>query len=297
MEIKIGTRNSRLALIQTGIVVERIKSYFPDCEITIVPIVTTGDKITDRNLYDIGGKALFLKELEEQLWAKNIDMAVHSLKDVPGVLPDGMSIAAVLEREDARDCFVSLKHSSLQDLPTGAVIGTSSVRRKVLINNLRPDIEIVQFRGNLNTRLEKLRSGVVDGCILAVSGLMRAKIYDERYCHAISENVMLPATGQGIIAVEICDGNNQMRKICQRINNADTWLVTNAERAFVEYLDASCRTPLAAYATLSDGMIFGRYMLSSLEGDKIEYFSDHIEATLGRELGLRAAKILSQKIG
>jgi hydroxymethylbilane synthase len=295
MEIKVGTRNSKLALIQTGIVIQVIKSHFPDIKAVIVPIITTGDKITDRNLYDIGGKALFLKEIEEQLIAKNIDIAVHSLKDVPGVMPENLCIGAVLERQDPRDCFVSLKYKSLDQLPKNAILGTSSVRRKVIAQNLRPDIAIVPFRGNLNTRLDKLKNGEVDACILAMCGLIRTEAYNDK-CHAISEEIMLPAAGQGVIAIEICQQNSLMQEICNKINHLPTWYAIEAERSFVECLDASCRTPLSAYATLSGDEIFGRYMLSNLKGTQIEYFSDSIKLHDAKKLGINAAKFLLNKI-
>ena len=178
MKIRIGTRKSKLALIQTEMVISELKRNFSELEYEIVPIVTTGDKITNKNLYDIGGKALFLKELEEQLIDKQIDLAVHSLKDVPGVISDKLEIAAVLEREDPRDCFVSFKYKSINELPEGSIVGSSSVRRKVLISKQRPDLELVQFRGNINTRLQKLKNKEVDATILACAGLMRADLFD-----------------------------------------------------------------------------------------------------------------------
>ena len=149
MKIRIGTRKSKLALIQANMVINEIKQHFPKIECKLVPVVTTGDKITNKNLYDIGGKALFLKELEEQLIKNEIDIAVHSLKDVPGILLEGLSITAVLKREDPRDCFVSLKYKSIEEMPYGGVIGSSSVRRRVVIQQKKPDLKIVQIRGNI----------------------------------------------------------------------------------------------------------------------------------------------------
>ena len=293
MHVKIGTRKSKLALIQTDMVVAAIKSKCPNVECEIVPVITSGDKITDKNLYDIGGKALFLKELEEQLLAGKIDIAVHSLKDVPGILPEELEITAVLEREDPRDCFVSLKYKNLNDLPMGARVGSSSVRRKVIIHQQRPDLDIVQFRGNIHTRLKKLKQGEVDATILACAGLIRAGEFNQDYCHPIAVEQMLPAAAQGIIGVETRRDDSAMRDICNKINHQQTWLVAEAERSFLTYLDASCRTPLSAYAILLDNQtIFARYMLADFEGSFINYCEESKKATLSAQLGVLAAKKL-----
>lgn len=252
-------------------VIEAIKHSFPEAECVIVPIITTGDKITDKNLYDIGGKALFLKELEDQLLDNQIDLAVHSLKDVPGILPEGLAIAAVLERLDPRDCFVSMQYKSIDELPIGSVIGSSSVRRKVILQQQRPDLKIVQFRGNVDTRITKLQNQEVDATILAIAGLKRAGLFDNSYCHPIEPEKMLPAAGQGIIGIEIRSNDQNMRDICNTINHQDTWHLALAERSFLTYLDASCRTPLAAYAVLDGKKIIARYMLSDIEGRSIRY--------------------------
>lgn len=297
MQIRIGTRNSKLALIQTNMVISEIMKHFPLVECLVVPIVTTGDKIMDRNLYDIGGKALFLKEIEEQLSTKTIDIGVHSLKDVPGNLPPGLEIAAVLERKDPRDCFVSFCYKSLEELPIGAKVGSSSVRRRILINQARPDIEVVQFRGNMSTRLDKLKSGVVDAAILACAGLNRGKWFDSSYCFPIETEDMLPAAGQGIIGIEIRNDDTQMRAICTKINHESTWHLARAERAFLSYLDASCRTPMSAYAIYDRGKIIANYMLSDFEGSKIEYCQKIGTIDNAEELGTTAAKELEKLVG
>jgi len=293
MRIKIGTRKSKLALIQTDMVIDAIKSNFPDAECEIVPIVTSGDKITDKNLYDIGGKALFLKELEEQLLDSNIDIAVHSLKDVPGILPDDLEIAAVLEREDPRDCFVSLKYKSISDLPKGAKLGSSSVRRKVIIQQQRPDIEVVGFRGNIHTRLKKLKQGEVDATILACAGLVRAGEFNTDYCYPIEVDQMLPAAAQGIIAIEIRSDSAQMRDVCSKLNHQQTWSVAEAERSFLSYLDASCSTPISAYAIMQDKQtILARYMLADYEGSFINYCQELGSVEEASQMGIVAAKKL-----
>ena len=294
MQIRIGTRSSKLALIQTNMVIEEITKHFPKAECLVIPIITTGDKITDRNLYDIGGKALFLKEIEEQISANAIDIGVHSLKDVPGVLPDGLEIAAVLEREDPRDCFVSFRYKSLDELPIGAKVGSSSVRRRVLINQIRPDLEVVQFRGNINTRLAKLKAGEVDAAILACAGLRRGRWFDSSFCFPIEIDDMLPAAGQGIIGLEIKSDNEEMRLVCAKINHEPTWHLARAERAFLSYLDASCNTPMSAYAVYKQAEVVTNYMLSNLDGSKIEYCQKISKISDVEEFGIKAAKELQR---
>ena len=294
MQIRIGTRNSKLALIQTNMVIEKITKYFPKAECLVVPIITTGDKITDRNLYDIGGKALFLKEIEEQLSAKTIDIGVHSLKDVPGVLPGGLEIVAVLEREDPRDCFVSFRYKSLDELPIGAKVGSSSVRRRVLINRIRPDLEVVQFRGNINTRLDKLKEEEVDAAVLACAGLRRGGWFDSSFCFPIGVEDMLPSAGQGIIGIEIRSDNEEIRAICAKINHESTWRLARAERAFLSYLDASCNTPMSAYAVYKEAEVVTNYMLSNLDGSKIEYCQKISKISDVEEFGIKAAKELQR---
>jgi len=297
MRIRIGSRKSKLSLIQTNMVVELIGKYFPDIECVRVPIVTTGDKITDKNLYDIGGKALFLKELEEQLLDKKIDLAVHSLKDVPGILPDGLSIAAVLERADPRDCFVSLNYKSIEELPYGAMIGSSSVRRTVILQQQRPDLKIVQFRGNIDTRLNKLQNEEVDATILACAGLFRAGLFNSSYCYPLEVEEMLPAAGQGIIGIQVRDNDRNMQDICNKINHLETWHLAQAERGFLSYLDAGCRTPLSAHAIFTGDKIKASYMLSDIEGKKIQYHQELGGIETALDMGVKAAIELSNRYG
>ncbi|MCP5369483.1 MAG: hydroxymethylbilane synthase [Rickettsiaceae bacterium] len=273
MQIKIGTRKSNLALIQTQIVIQELKKYHPAIEFVIVPVITTGDKILDKNLYDIGGKALFLKELEEKLLEGSIDIAVHSLKDVPGILSEELKIFAMLEREDYRDCFVSLKYKSIEEMPKGAIIGTSSVRRKVIIEHMRPDLQIVNFRGNVNSRLEKLKTGQVDATILACAGLVRLGLFDPTYCYPIDESLMLPAVGQGVICIEGRKNDIKIQEICQVVNHQITYYIAQAERGILTYLDASCRTPIAGLAYIEASQLYGKYMLASEDGQKLQYYN------------------------
>lgn len=249
MIIKVGTRKGKLALIQTKLVVDKIQYYYPEIFCEIVPMMTTGDLIKDRDLSEIGGKALFLKEIEVALLEGRIDIAVHSLKDVPGRVTKGLIIASVLEREDERDVLISEKFKSIQELPQAAVVGTSSPRRKTLLKKHRPDLHIVTFRGNVDSRINKfmhLNNECVDAIILAAAGLKRLGIFNSQYCHLIDTDEMMPAVGQGVIAIEIREDDERMKRISSSINHKPTWQLIEAERAFIEYLDASCKTPTAA---------------------------------------------------
>lgn len=289
MKIRIGTRASRLALAQTQLAVDAIRSI-SDCSFEIVHITTTGDRIQDRPLYDIGGKALFLKEIEEALLADKIDIAVHSMKDVPGRLPDGLMIAAALEREDPRDVLISTKATKISDLPPRAKVGTSAVRRRAQMLHMRPDLEICEMRGNVNTRLDKWRAGELDGIVIALAGIKRLGLYDPSYCHILSEEEMLPAVGQGVIAVEIRNNDQAMKEICDKINHLPTWQTLQAERGFLEYLDADCRTPLAALAKLEGDKVRAVYMLSGID---LEYYKTQAaSADIGKayEMGVEVAK-------
>lgn len=288
-KIRVGTRTSLLALAQTQMVVDAILAI-TDCSFEIVHITTTGDRIQDRPLYDIGGKALFLKEIEEAMLAGKIDIAVHSMKDVPGRLPDGLAIAAVLEREDPRDVLISHKATKIIDLPQKAKIGTSSVRRRAQMLHIRRDLEICEMRGNVNTRLDKWRAGSLDGIVIALAGMKRLGLYDPSYCHIISEEEMLPAVGQGVIAIEIRVRDEEMREICDKINHLPTWQALQAERGFLEYLDADCRTPLAALAKLADGRVSASYMLA---GNNLEYYrTKEVSSKVvdAYEMGVKVAK-------
>ncbi|MDR0774937.1 MAG: hydroxymethylbilane synthase [Rickettsia sp.] len=290
--IKIGTRRSPLALVQTNLVVDQIKIHYPNINCEIVPIITSGDLIKDKNLYDIGGKALFLKEIENALINSEIDLAVHSLKDVPCKLPSELMISAVLEREDARDVFVCLDYKSIEELPFASKVGTSSVRRKVLIQRKRPDLKIVTFRGNVDSRIKKLMQGDVDATILAYSGLKRLGLFDTQYCHLIEAKEMLPSVGQGVIAIEIRENDNKMQEICNKINHFETWELMQAGRAFLEYLDADCKTPIAAYSTYIGNDILTEFMLSDFDGSKIVFHSDISNPKNCKNSGIQAAKTL-----
>lgn len=291
MKIRIGTRTSKLALSQVAEVHLLLADYFPDLKIEIVPITTSGDKIQDQNLAEIGGKGLFIKELEEALIQDKIDIAVHSAKDVPPVIDSETELAAFTSRFDCRDCFVSEKFKKFEDLPKGATLGTSSARRKAMLLRRRPDLKIINFRGNVDTRLRKLEENIADATILAVCGLERLgkekvikKIFDK--------NEMLPSGGQGSLAVQIRKSAQDIKKIVQKINDEKAMIEVKCERAFLRELGASCSTPVGVNAEIKDEKLTLRTQLLSFKGDEIFETNSSSKADLksGVELGAAAAK-------
>lgn len=254
--LKIATRGSPLALYQANETRSRLMAAhgFSEDEIEIVVITTTGDRIRDRPLSEIGGKGLFTKEIEEALIAGEVHLAVHSMKDMPARLPDGLMIAAVLPREDVRDAFLSPVASSIEHLPKGAVVGSSSVRRSAQLLRLRPDVTTIQFRGNVETRLRKLAEGQAQATFLAAAGLNRLGFAD-RITSLVPIDVMLPAVAQGAIGIETREDDAKTRELLSAINHEETAIALACERAFLAALDGSCRTPLAGHAQLVGGEV------------------------------------------
>ncbi|WP_408595687.1 hydroxymethylbilane synthase [Limnohabitans sp.] len=248
----IATRESRLALWQANHVKALLEMQ--GHEVSLLGMTTLGDQILDQPLSKVGGKGLFIKELEVALEDGSAHLAVHSLKDVPMELPDGFALACVLEREDPRDAWVSPHHESLESLPAGAVVGTSSLRRTVLIQALRPDLKIEPLRGNLDTRLRKLDEGQYAGIVLASAGLKRLGL-KERIRHAFSLDAMIPAAGQGAIGIEICANRPDLAHILSRLNHLPTAVRVYAERGVSRTMGGSCSMPLAAHATLEMGTL------------------------------------------
>ncbi len=251
--LKIGTRGSPLALAQAREVAERLAAAHGDLAapgaIETVVIKTTGDRVQDRPLAEIGGKGLFTKEIDEALLSGAIDLAVHSMKDVPTWLPDGVSFPCLLPREDPRDALFANGHRRLSELPTGAVVGTAALRRQAQILALRPDLKVVPIRGNVETRLRKLAGGQVHATLLAVAGLRRLSMAD-RITATLSADEMLPAVAQGAIGIACRSDDGAVRARLEPIHCADTGTCIAAERALLTELDGSCRTPIAALATL-----------------------------------------------
>ncbi len=291
--IKIGTRGSPLALAQAEDVKARLvaahKALTPE-SVEIVIIKTTGDIILDRPLMTAGGKGLFTKEIEEALIAGDIDCAVHSSKDMPTRQPEGLVLSTFLQREDARDVFISKKYRSFNDMPEGAVLGTSSLRRRAMALRLRPDIKVVDFRGNVQTRLKKLEDGVADATFLAQAGLNRLDMASVA-TESLAADAFLPAPAQGAVTVEIREADEQMAGLLAPLHCDVTALAVTAERAFLAALDGSCRTPIAAYATITENKVMMQAMLLSLDGQIVFERAGESEKTIeaavamGHDLG------------
>ena len=266
-QLRIGTRGSPLALYQAHETRRQLMAAhgYAEADVEIVVITTTGDRVRDRPLAEIGGKGLFTKEIEEALLAGDIQLAVHSMKDMPAVLPDGLIMAALLEREDVRDAFLSPVAQAIDDLPQGAVVGSSSVRRTAQLLRVRPDIKPVQFRGNVETRLKKLSEGVAQATFLACAGLKRLGMAD-KITSAVPVEVMLPAVAQGAIGIETRADDGKTRDLLAAINHRETEIAVTCERAFLKALDGSCRTPLAGHARLENGKLHFRGHALTLDG-------------------------------
>lgn len=254
--LKIGTRGSALALAQAHETRARLMAAhdLPAEAFEIVVIKTTGDRVTDRPLKDIGGKGLFTREIEDALSASQIDIAVHSMKDMPTVQPDGLIIDCLLPREDVRDAFVSPHHGSIADLPQGAVVGSSSLRRRAQLAYRRPDLKLVEFRGNVQTRLQKLEDGVAVATFLAMAGLARLDLLQVAR-GPIDPQDMLPAVAQGAIGVERREDDDDVAQLLHPIHDIETGQRIIAERAFLARLDGSCQTPIAGLAEIYDGQL------------------------------------------
>lgn len=265
--VRIGTRGSPLALAQANEVQRRLDAAHGAGTLRFEVRVykTTGDRIQDRLLSEAGGKGLFTKELEEALLARDIDIAVHSMKDMPTVLPDGLAIRCVLPREDVRDALISLTAKSFDDLPRGAVVATASLRREAQVRRLRPDILVVPLRGNVETRLRKLQEGVADATLLACAGLRRLGLED-RIAAVIPSDVMLPACAQGAIGIEMRVEDDDVASLLVPINHQPSALAIETERAFLGRLDGSCRTPIAGLAELDGASVHFRGIILTPDG-------------------------------
>lgn len=270
--LRIGTRGSPLALAQAHETRDRLIAAHPHLAapgaIEIVVFKTTGDRILDRTLAEAGGKGLFTKELEEALFDGRADLAVHSMKDVPTQLPDGLEIATLLPREDPRDAFFARSGSGLADLPAGSVVGTAGLRRQAQVLELRPDLKIFPLRGNVQTRLSKLDAGEVDATLLALAGLRRLGLTD-RITAVLEPETMLPAVAQGAIGIEIRSDDDATRALLAPLNCAETMVRVTAERALLAALDGSCRTPIAALAVLDGDDLHLRAKVLSHDGRTI----------------------------
>ncbi len=294
--IRVGTRGSKLALAQTNWVIEQIKGHYPHLRVETVIIKTKGDKILDVPLAKVGGKGLFVKEIEEALLREEIDLAVHSMKDVPTELPEGLEIAIIPERESPFDVLISRENISFEDLPPGARVGTSSLRRTAQLRAKRPDLRIENLRGNLDTRLRKLSEGLYEAIIVAEAGLLRLGLGDiprERF----STEVMLPAIGQGALAIEIRKADTELREGLSFLHHEETAVAVAAERAFLERLGGGCQVPLAAYARLNQRNLVVEALIADPSGEPL--LRDQLEGppSQAAEMGRRLAEELLSRGG
>jgi len=296
--LRIGTRGSPLALVQARMVRSRlaIASGLEEGAIELVVIRTTGDTIQDRTLAEEGGKGLFTKEIEEALLDKRVDVAVHSAKDMPTILPDGLVLAACLEREDPRDAFISRKAHSLSELARGASLGTASLRRQAIAKRARPDLRILPMRGNVETRLRKLDAGEVDATILALAGLKRLGLYGHATA-VMSAEEFLPAVGQGAIGIETREDDKGVRDILARVDHGDTSAAIMCERAFLGALDGSCRTPIAGHATLSGDAVQFRGLIARPDGSAAHDIAGTGKRKDATTIGAEAGRELKHRAG
>lgn len=298
--LKIGTRGSPLALAQAYLTRDLLKSAFPDLNeegaLEIIIIKTTGDKILNQPLADIGGKGLFTKEIDDALLDGRIDIAVHSMKDVPTYLPPGTVLPCNLPREDVRDVFISQNYKTLSELPAGSVVGSASLRRQAQILNKYPDLKVINFRGNVQTRLRKLSEGACEATLLALAGLKRLDLEDKA-TSILSEEEMLPAVAQGAIGIACRDGDDRSAAALAALNHEDTRLAIVCERAFLSALDGSCRTPIAGLARKdAAGRLTFRGLVAAPDGTRVFETSREGAATeadalaMGREAGEQLKK-------
>ncbi len=268
MRLRIATRGSRLALAQSEWVKRSITARYSDLTVELVRIQTKGDKVLDSPLAKIGGKGLFVKEIEEALLKREADLAVHSLKDMPAELPEGLKLAAFPEREDSRDAFISVRHSTLEDLPQGARVGTGSLRRSAQLRHLRPDIALVPLRGNVDTRLSRLDAGDFEAIILAAAGLKRLGLV-HRITQLIPRTQVLPAIGQGALGLEVRSEDAKTRGLLGFLNHRETELTIRAERAFLEKMEGGCEVPMAAFCRIESNRLDLCGMVAELDGSRI----------------------------
>lgn len=293
-QLRIATRKSPLAMWQAEFVRDRLLALYPDLDVQLIRISTQGDRILDKPLADIGGKGLFIKELEQKLFDNAADIAVHSMKDVTIDMPPGMALPVILKREDPRDVFIANDFASLDELPEGACVGTSSLRRQAQLAARRPDLRIKTLRGNVGTRLKKLDAGEYDAIVLAAAGMERLKLH-ARISQYLDPDIMLPAIGQGAIGIETREGDRDVVECLQPLDDNETRTQLLAERAFSRRLYGSCKLPIAAYAVLSGNILKLSGLVASVDGrtviaDSIEGETDRAEAT-----GLALAERLLQR--
>ena len=292
--LKIATRQSPLALWQANFVKNRLEDLYPQIKVKLISMVTKGDVILDTPLAKIGGKGLFVKELENALLEKCADIAVHSMKDVPMQFPKGLGLSVICKREDPRDAFVSNKYQSLDELPQGSIVGTSSLRRQCQLKQLRPDLDIRSLRGNVGTRLTKLDNGDYDAIILAAAGLIRLGM-PNRITSFIETAQFLPAAGQGAVGIECRTDDAAVQALLAPLADPETTACVLAERAMNAHLQGGCQVPIGGYAVLENGHIYLRALVGALDGSKIIYTEGKNTLENAEILGVQIAeKLLAQ---
>jgi hydroxymethylbilane synthase len=295
--IRIATRTSPLAMWQANHVKALLEQAHPGLQVELLGMKTQGDKILDTPLAKIGGKGLFVKELETALLSGEADIAVHSMKDVPVELPDGLHLSVILEREDPRDAFVSNKYTRIANLPDGSVVGTSSLRRQCQLMARRPDLTIKTLRGNVGTRLSKLDQNNYDAIILASAGLHRLG-FSSRIADPVAYDVILPAIGQGAIGIECRSDDARVNEILQPLNHAETAFCVEAERALNHELQGGCQVPIAGFATIEHDQLFLRGLVGEPDGSKLIQGEAHGKVEQANELGVQLAQdLLSRGAG
>ncbi len=282
--ITIGSRGSRLALCQTQHIANRLQDSHPQFRFVIKRIRTKGDELEETHLSRFGGKEVFIKELEAALLAGESDLAVHSFKDLSLQPPQGLEIAAVSQREDARDVLVSVKANSLSQLPHGASIGTSSLRRTAQVKSLRPDLDVGDIRGNIDTRLHKVSSGLFDGIILAAAGVIRLG-WEDQITEYLPIDICLPAVGQGALAIEAREGDEEIKPVVSFLNHELTRQAITAEQVFLRFLGGGCHTPIAAFGQINNGVLELEGMVSTPDGSKLLRAKVKGSAELPEEVG------------
>lgn len=293
-EIRIATRKSALALWQAEYVKACLQEAHPGLIVTLVPMVSRGDKLLDSPLSKIGGKGLFVKELETALLEKEADIAVHSMKDVPMDFPQGLGLFCICEREDPRDAFVSNTFASLDELPAGSIVGTSSLRRQAQLLARRPDLKIHFLRGNVNTRLAKLDAGEYDAIILAAAGLIRLG-FEDRITSAISIEHSLPAGGQGAVGIECRSADTQLHALLTPLHHADTAVRVTAERALNKHLNGGCQVPIACYAVLENDQMWLRGLVGDPAGSLLLRAEARAPQADAQALGVQVAEALLEQ--
>lgn len=292
--IRIATRKSPLALWQAEYVRDQLLRHHPDLQVELLKMSTQGDKILDTPLAKVGGKGLFVKELETGMLNGDADIAVHSMKDVPVELPEGLHLAVICPREDPRDAFVSNTFKTFESLPQGARLGTSSLRRQCQLSALRPDLKVIDLRGNVNTRLQKLDNGEYDAIILAAAGLIRLEMA-ERITQFLDPSVSLPAIGQGAVGIECRIDDERINRLIAPLNDPDTYIRLLAERAMNRRLQGGCQVPIAGYAELSKGILLMRGLVGQVDGSVILRGEIAGKPEAAEELGVVLAEDLLER--